>query len=283
MLFLFRLLLVLVLLYLFLIAPNILHRKVTRKALFPGIFAHRGLYDPDAGIPENSIAAFRRAVKMGFAVEMDLHLTRDGHLIVIHDNDAERMCGVKKRFSEMTLDEVRQLRLKETDEKVPTFDEVLEVIGGRVPLLLEMKSPPEEIRSTAIAEALNARMQDYHGPYCVESFNPLLLRWYKKHAPQVLRGQLAGDYRRRESKNLRLALLHFLRSHLLFDFISRPDFICYRHQSDRNISFRVLRSVFRPLLAAWTVRSKEEFNRLDPDYDGLIFESFIPNKDRKGE
>lgn len=273
-----RLVLLLVFLYLFLIAPDLVHRKVARKELFPCCYAHRGLHDEKSGIPENSLAAFRRAAALGYGVELDVHLTKDRQLVVIHDHSAERMCGSKKLISEMTLEEVRALRLNDTQETVPTFDEALAVIGGKAPLMVELKSAPGMERDTDIAALVNARMRSYRGPYCVESFNPLLLRWYKKHAPQVVRGQLVSGHGKGKSESVGMAVLRFCHAHLLANFLSRPDFVSYDHQTDRNFTFRLVRSVFRPILAAWTVRSQEELQRLDAFYDGLIFEGFTPIK-----
>lgn len=273
-----RLILLLCLVYLFLAAPALTHRKLSRKELFPCLYAHRGLHDRESGIPENSVAAFRRAAALGYGIEFDVRLTKDRQLVVIHDHSAERMCGYKKEIAEMTLEELRELRLCGTQEAVPTFDEALNVINGKVPMMVELKSAPGMEKDTDIAVLVNARMQSYHGPYCVESFNPLLLRWYKKHAPQVFRGQLAGGFKKVKRENVRRTFLRFCHANLLANFLSRPDFVSYDQQADRNLSFRLIRSVFRPTLAAWTVRTQEELERLDSCYDGMIFESFTPTK-----
>ena len=272
------LVLLLILLYLFLIAPDLLHRKISRKALFPCNYAHRGLHDKETGIPENSVAAFRRAAALGYGIELDVHLTKDRQLVVIHDHSAERMCGYKKMISDMTLEEIRELRLNDTQEAVPTFDEALNAVGGKVPLMVELKSAPGMEKDTDIAVLVNARMQSYRGPYCVESFNPLLLRWYKKHAPQVFRGQLASGYNKGKREGAGTKFLRFCHANLLTNFLSRPDFISYDQRTDRNLSFRLVRSVFRPTLAVWTVRSQEELAQLDTCYDGLIFEGFTPHE-----
>lgn len=272
------LVLAVILLYLFLIAPNLTHRKLSRKKLFPGLYAHRGLHDKEIGIPENSLPAFRRAAAMDYGIELDVRLTKDRQLVVFHDHSAERICGYRKLISDMTLEELRTLRLDGTQETIPTFDETLNVIGGKVPLMIELKSSPGMERDMDIAVLVNARLQSYHGEYCVESFNPLLLRWYKKHAPQVFRGQLASGHKMGKRESVDKRILHFLHANLLGNFLSRPDFVSYDRMTDRNISFRLMRGLFRPTLAVWTVRSQDELERLNACYDGLIFEAFMPIK-----
>lgn len=261
------------LMYLFLIAPNIFHRKVRCPALLGRPYAHRGLHDGKAGIPENSMPAFRKAVVRGYGIELDVHLTKDRQLVVFHDQSLQRMCGLKKDICELTLEEIRTLTLDDTNEKIPTLDEVLSLVDGRVPLIVELKN---DVRwsHTALPEALHQRMSAYQGPYCVESFDPLMMRWYKKNAPGIIRGQLAFDQKIAKGKYARFEM--FAASHLLMNFLSRPDFVAYNHKTQKNVSYRVMRALFRPLLAAWTVRSKADYDALQSQYDLQIFEAFEP-------
>ena len=121
------------LLYLWMLGPNRPRRKEMRP--FEKTYvAHRGLYDPAKGIPENSLTAFRLAAEAGYGMEMDLQLTRDGKLVVFHDKTLERMCGVKVNLTDLTYEELQSYRLSGTEERIPLFDEVLEVVDGRTPL-----------------------------------------------------------------------------------------------------------------------------------------------------
>lgn len=258
-------------LYCFLIAPNVTHRKLRRPELTAVPYAHRGLHGE--GIPENSLAAFRRAVEKGYGIELDVRLTHDLELAVFHDATLERMCGKDWQISRLTMEEIRSLRLAGSEEGIPTLEEVLSLVGGRVPLIVEMKS--DQPGDTALAQLLYKRLRRYAGPCCVESFDPMLLRWYKKHAPAVVRGQLAFDPAFSREYPRRPAFL--AAGHLVFNFLSRPDFVAYAHETDRNLSFRVMRSLFRPMLAAWTVRSAQDFEKLQPFYDMQIFEGFEPS------
>ena len=121
--------------WLFLILPRIKDSADTE--LLRADYAHRGLWNEQ--IPENSLSAFARAVEAGYGIELDLRRTRDGRIVVFHDENLLRMCGVDARVRDLSLDELRQLRLKGSNETIPTFSEVLRLIGGRVPLMIEIK------------------------------------------------------------------------------------------------------------------------------------------------
>ena len=258
-------------LYLFLIAPNPRRRLCPAKMSLMN-FAHRGLHDDNHVIPENSLSAFRLAVEKGYGIEFDVHLTKDQALVVHHDDSLLRLCGADVRISGTTLEELAGYRLGDTDEIIPTLDQVLETVNGQVPLLIELKS--DKFGDTTLAARLYERMQSYQGIWWAESFDPLMMRWFKKHAPGVIRGQLAVDQTRQKGK--KPSLIEKLAGHLLFHFLSRPDFVAYGYETDSNFSFRVMRALFRPALAAWTVRSKKEFDRLQGKYAVQIFEAFRP-------
>lgn len=259
--------------YLFLIAPNIRRRKMRVDPVFFRPYAHRGLHDAEKGIMENSLPAFSLAAEKGYGIELDVHLSRDGKLVVHHDASLLRLCGADAQIEEMTLAEIRGYRLGETQERIPTLTEVLSLVRGRVPLMVEIKS--RRMGDTA-ARALMKQMEAYRGPWCVEAFDPLQLRWFKRNAPQVLRGQLAYDPAQAKTGGEKRGPVHFLAAHLVFNFLSRPDFVAYGHETDGNFSFRVMRCLFRPLLAAWTVRSIDDFKGLQAMYDLQIFEAFEP-------
>lgn len=157
-------LIVLILLYVFLLIPRLPRRDMS--ALTKVDYAHRGLWN--AQRPENSLSAFRSAVDAGYGIELDVHRTKDGVLVVHHDDNLKRVCGVDRRIAQSTLAEVRACHLSGTDEVVPTFDEVLEAVGGRVPLIVELKV---EQNVDSLCSAVRERMQHYNGLWCMESFD----------------------------------------------------------------------------------------------------------------
>jgi glycerophosphoryl diester phosphodiesterase len=254
-------------LYLYLIAPNMRGKDVS--GLLGVKYAHRGLYDNENGVPENSIPAFQKAIEAGHGIELDVQLTRDGQLAVFHDGDLKRMCGADARLCDLSYEEISRYTLLQTKERIPLFDEVLELVDGRVPLIVEIKHfAGVDITSRKAYEALSR----YNGPCCVESFHPLAMRWFKKNAPQVIRGQLAsgsldGPFWQRIGLR-----------YLLINALSRPDFIAYDLGSDKNLSMIFMRKVFRPLLVAWTVRTSAEQARAAAMYDLQIFEGRAPER-----
>ena len=260
--------LILFILYLFLIFPNLPKRDI--KPLQGYDYAHRGLWNDQ--LPENSMAAFRNAVEHGFGMELDVHLTKDDQLVIFHDNNLKRMCGVDKPICECTLAELRQYRLKGTEEGIPTFDEFLTMIDGRVPLIIEIK--PDK-RISELCQLVHARLQAYHGPYCVESFHPLAVQWFRRNAPQIIRGKLANGLYGAPAKE-RTWLGRGLAS-LIQNVLGRPDFIAYEHSTDRNLAMALMR-ILRPHLVCWTVRSQHDMDVLRHRYDLQIFEGFIPQK-----
>lgn len=264
--------------YGFLIAPRLRRRFYPKETGLCRAFAHRGLHGK--GIPENSLAAFRLAAEKGFGIELDVRLTRDQRLVVLHDPDIGRMTDGQGKVSDLTLEQVQAFRLKGSKESIPTFEQALETVATyQTPLIVELKSAKGD--GEKMPPMVLERLQSYPGFWCVESFDPRLIRWFKTHAPQVIRGQLAYDAKRAGEK--RRTVLLFLCAHLVMNVLSRPDFVAYRFDTDRNPSFRLVRRLFRPALAAWTVRTMQDFNRLLDSYDLLIFEGFEPYKNENQE
>ena len=261
-------LLILFALYLFLIFPNLPKRDV--KHLQGYDYAHRGLWNDR--LPENSMAAFRNAVEHGFGMEMDVHLTKDDQLVIFHDDNLRRMCGVDKPICECMLAELQQYRLKGTDEAIPTFDEFLTMVDGRVPLIIEIK--PDK-RISELCQRVHARLQQYAGPYCIESFHPLAVQWFRKHAPEIIRGQLANGLYGVPAKE-RTWLGRGLAS-LIQNVVGRPDFVAYDHSTDRNLPMILMRLI-KPWLVCWTVRSQQDMDTLRHRYDLQIFEGFMPKR-----
>ena len=145
-------------------------------------YAHRGYHDKPV-IPENSLPAFRRAIERGFGAELDVHLLKDGTLAVFHDSDLRRCANVEGEIEDLTLDELKQLRLEGTDEQIPTFDEVLALFEHATPLIIELKTARGNHK--ALAKAVCERLDSYQGEFCIESFYPLALIDVKKFSPAI--------------------------------------------------------------------------------------------------
>ena len=248
----------------FLIAPGTVTKR--QKAPFVGRnFAHRGLHSEDKSVPENSLEAFRLAGRAGYGAELDVRLTKDGQVVVFHDDTLDRMCGVSGRVDEKSYDELKLLSLAGTNQRIPLLTEVLEVYGGRGPLIVELKTGS---RNRELCEKTYAILSDYPGEVCIESFNPMIVRWFRLHAKDIVRGQLATqtwEYGDGVAKPTA-----FLLGHCLLNFLARPQFIAY-HTGYRPLSAR-LSEAMGAMRFAWTAHNE----RAEHGRDGVIFEFYRP-------
>ncbi len=260
---------VFILLYILALMPRIIH-KPDLKPLSGFYYAHRGLHDNEGDAPENSLAAFRKAAEAGYGIELDLQLSKDGEVVVFHDITLDRICRVPGRISDFTYEELCRHRLYGSAEPIPRFQDVLKMIDGRVPLIVELKIPWQDISLCPAADRL---LSEYHGSYCIESFNPLALIWYKKNRQAVIRGQLAD---RLSAGTKYRGLLYRLLENLLLNWVTRPDFVAYNHRHARMLSRRLCRRLYGNTAVAWTIQSEEELERARDDFDLFIFDSFIP-------
>jgi len=262
-----------VLLYLWMIKPG-RYRDDIMKPFERVYIAHRGLFDDAEGIPENSLPAFRRAVEQGYGIELDIQRTKDRHLVVFHDRTLERMCGENKVLTEMTLAEIQEYTLGKSKERIPLFEEVLDVVGGRVPIVVEIKPDGHCFAATA---DMCKRMENYHGEYCMESFHPLCVWWVRMHYPKVARGQLSMNFFIEEAEKPFHQKL--VMTSLVLNLFARPDFIAYKHSQRDQFSYKLLRRLYRVTNAAWTIKSQEQLNAAKDTFQVMIFDSFIPKKD----
>lgn len=253
--------------YLFLIMPR---RKGPDSSAFRGWhYAHRGLHDKKEA-PENSLAAFRRAVAAGYGIELDVQLSRDGIPVVFHDETLKRVCGAAGKIKDYTYEELQQFCLCGSQERIPKLEEVLKLVSGRVPLIIEIKYHWKIEDTCAAADQL---LREYEGIYCVESFHPMVLIWYKKHRPQIMRGQLSTNF---FAANKNTEWYYFLLQHLLTNAVTKPDFIAYDRRYKDNISRILCRKLYKCLSVAWTTRSQIEMNADKGEFDLMIFEHFLP-------
>lgn len=233
-------------------------------------FAHRGLWNKAIGRPENSLPAFEKAAENGYAIELDVHLTADGQIIVFHDDTTRRMCGASYLIEQTTWPVLSELRLDQTDEPIPLLSEVLRVVNGRVPLLIELKLPG---RNLALCPALMNLLADYQGEWIIESFNPFGLAWFRKNRPDVVRGQLSTRF----PKKLRMMpLLKWFSTILVVNIISRPHFVAYALRHADSIGFRLARKLYHVPAFMWTVRTEEQYKTCRQQYDAAIFEQIRP-------
>lgn len=244
-------------------------------------YAHRGLYDNTLGIPENSLAAFREARMANFGCELDVHLTRDHKLVVIHDSHLGRMCGVDALVEDLTLAELLEFQLLDTAQSIPTLEAVLSLYEWSraantqppAPLIIELK--PYRNNHTELAQLCAATLDKFNVRYVVESFDPRALVWFKQNRPEVIRGQLAQDALRQEHPSLPW-LERAVETALLGNALSRPDFIAYRFEDRGTVPARISDKLFRAHQVSWTVRNQADMLTAEAAGAVVIFEGFIP-------
>ncbi len=261
----------LVLLYLLMIMPRI-RRKPDIKPFQGVLYAHRGLHDNDTLAPENSMAAFRKAVETGFGIELDIQLTKDKVPVVFHDMTLQRICGVEGRLSDYTYEQLQRLHLCKSKERIPRFEDVLNMVGGKVPLIVEFKGENTDVSLCPVADKL---LRKYKGVYCMESFNPLMVAWYRKHHGEIFRGQLSEKF----FTNGKKKVLHLVLENLLLNFWAKPDFIAYKCKEYDALSRRICCGLFKATAVAWTIKSKEELEEMKKHFDMFIFDSFVPESE----
>lgn len=229
-------------------------------------FAHRGLHTQDRLVPENSLPAFEAAASKGYGIELDVQLSKDGEVVVFHDDTLDRVCAVEARVDSKTLEELKALSLCGTEETIPTFKEVLDLVDGRGPLIVELKTTPNR---KELCEKTLALLKEYKGQYCIESFDPFIVAWFRFHAPKILRGQLSARYEL-EGKKLTSRIILIMGQYCLFNALARPQFIAYKMgESPMNVQMAYRMGAMK---IGWTSQEAGQ----EKDYDAVIFEFYQP-------
>ncbi len=226
--------------------------------------AHRGLWG--SGLIENSLSAYKNAVDNSYPIEIDLYSSSDGILFSFHDPYLDRMTGADGLIYEKTAKELKELCLLDSIEKIPTFEEVLSLVDGKVPLLIELKDQPDKSYVNKVVE----RLKTYKGEFAIQSFNPLYIKKVKKLAPEFIRGILST---KTYSKHLPFIKRKVVKN-MLLNFLIKPDFISYSFE-DLPLPKRKTKNI--PLIC-WTITSQEDYDKIKPLVKNIIFEHFIPNK-----
>ena len=233
--------------------------KTAIGKLFPVPVAHRGLWGDD--IPENTISAYKNAIENGFPIEIDLYKTKDGEIYSVHDRNLLRLTGKDIDICSVNKSEIDKLKIF-GKEKIPTLREVLSTVNGKVPLLIEIKNQPDKTVLDSVAEIL----KEYSGEFATQSFNPLFVKKMKTLLPDKLSGVLST--KKEEDLKNEKPLNRFIVKHTALNFLVKPDFI-----SMEKTAFPIKTKLFK---FAWTVQSKEEYEKVKPFADNIIFEGFRP-------
>ena len=227
--------------------------------------AHRGLHNDK--LPENSLGAFDNAIKHGFAIELDVRLTRDNIAVVIHDPNTKRMCDIDKPIDSIFAQDLKEYKLKNSKYSIPTLQEVLDLVDGRTPIMIELK--PVKKKGRKLEEEVYKLIKDYDGDIAVKSFNPFSMMWFKKNAPEILRGMLASYF-----ENTYMPKFYkFMLKRLAFYNKIKPDFISYEYKYIPN---KFLKNKKIPIVA-WTINSSELEKEVMKKASTVVFEGYIPD------
>lgn len=235
------------------------------KFLKETIIAHRGVHN-GKDIIENSLEAFKEAVNKNYIIELDVHFLKDGEVVVFHDDNIERMTGINKNLKDCTYDEIRNIKLLNKNTYIPKFSDVLKLVDGKVPILIELKN---DNKVGLLESSLVQILKKYNGKYAVQSFNPLSIMWFKNNYPNIIRGQLVCKFKNKKMDNIK----KFIIKTMFFNIITNPDFIS--HSVD-DLSYKEVNKIKKnKFILGWTVRNKERYDELIKYYDNLICEKFI--------
>lgn len=222
-------------------------------------FAHRGVHNE---YPENSIPAFQESIDLNFGIELDIHLTKDGQIVVFHDDNLKRMTGVNEYIKFLTYDQIKQYKLNNSEYGIPLLVDVLNLVKGKVPILIEIKT---NNNMKKLVPALKQVLNSYKGAIFIQSFNPFVLRRCYKLMPNVLRGQLssffAGDHLRAYKK--------IPIKKLFFKKFSHIDFVSYNID---NLPNKYVNNIDIPILA-WTIKTKEDYIKAKENANNIIIDN----------
>ena len=235
-------------------------------------YAHRGLHAIQAEIPENSIRAFRLAANNGYGAELDVRLSRDGKLVVMHDESLKRTTGANANVSAVNAQVLSQLTLEGTREKVPFLEDVIPLFLGKTPMLIELKT--ENNNYAQLTELVTDMLRQYPGlNYMIESFDPRVLVWLRKHHPDIIRGQISKDYFKDKACKLSWPM-RFLLTNLMTNIFTKPDFIAYKYEDRGCLAPSLCRKIWGPKFFWWVVTSQDRAGRLLRMGDKIVFEGF---------
>jgi len=259
--------------YVFLVMPRV--ADAADMELQSTDYAHRGLHSK--AVPENSLTAFTLARDAGYGIELDVRMSADGKIFVFHDEHLRRMCGINKNLSDMTAAQIRSVYLTGGRERIPLLTEVLDLIEGRVPLLIEIKPSKNQFQ---LCKRLSLILDTYSGAFAVQSFDPRILEYFKKYRPRFARGQLVTKIVASKDKNdlstPQNPFVRFALTHMLTNVLSRPDFISVDGKHLGEPAFFLATRIFKCKGFVWTVKNEKQYMLCRQKGLYSIFENIKP-------
>lgn len=236
--------------------------------------AHRGLHVEAKGIVENSASAVKAAIAEGYAIEVDLQCAADGMPVVFHDATLDRLTQESGTVASRDAESLRAIALRGSGDRILSLPDLLALVAGRVPLLIEVKSTWG--RYPRFAEAIAAALAPYPGKVAVMSFDPDLVADFRRLAPSLPRGLVSERFGDARYWDKLPKLRRFAMRHLLTARIAKPDFIAYDVRALPSIAPWIARNIFGLPLLTWTVRSEAAKEIARRHADAAIFEGVTP-------
>lgn len=223
--------------------------------------AHRGLHK-GFSIPENSCIAFEHALNNNYAIELDVRVTKDNKVVVFHDKNLIRVCAVKKKIATHNYSYLKNIKLYETNQHIPLLSDILDLVNGKVPLLIEIKNYG---KIGHFEECVSKELDSYSGEFAICSFNPHVITWFKSNRTHFVRGLIFGDIKKFQIKFYKIVFLYRV-------IKTRPHFISldYKLLDTLLPSFARL---FNKVLVCWTVNSKKKYKKAKEITDNVVFEN----------
>ena len=236
--------------------------------------AHRGYHNKADRCPENSLSAFRAAIASGYGIELDVQLTVDGQAMVFHDETLDRLTTLTGRVDALTADQLGKIALRNSDDLIPSLDQVLALVAGRVPLLIEIKDQLDTMLpgSGGLEAAVAAALADYRGPVAVMSFNPHCVAAMARIAPTIARGITSDDYDPVKSAPIPEAVCADLRDIPDYDR-TLSSFISHKATDLDRARVADLKAQGSSILC-WTIRSAEAEAKARLIADNITFEGY---------
>jgi glycerophosphoryl diester phosphodiesterase len=226
--------------------------------------AHRGLHDGNKNIPENTCLSVQHAIGKGYPVEVDVHLTKDNKIIVMHDDNLVRMVGVDKKIRELTYDELSEYTIKNSTEKIPLLTEVLDIVNGKGFILIEIKTYNDV---GPLEKEIVKILDNYNGKFAVQSFNPFAVKWFKDNRPEYMRGLLSCGFDHDKFNFIKRVVLR----NLWLLRVVNPHFVSYEISDlTKKKAEKIKRNNMK--LLTWTVDDEKKHQKALELCDGEIFE-----------
>ena len=242
--------------------------EIDEPFITKSFIAHKGLHDHES--PENSLSAFKKAMDNNYIIECDVQLIADGTVVVYSGEQLAKMTGRDGYVKNLIKAQLEDYKLLNSQECIPTLEEVLKLVDGKVGILIDLKD--NQSRIGQLEKAVCKLIRQYKGDVAVQSFNPLSLEWFAKYSPNVLRGQVACTFTGKQFKHLSWSKRRCLRK-MKFNKLSQPNFISYDANELPN---RFVKKYQNLPIIGWTVKSQEEYRKCFKFVDNIIFEGFTP-------